>query len=503
MQLARTSQPRPHRIGVLDVDRLYRVLGVEIPDAVTAVTAAVTHDSRVVVPGGVFVAIRGFSVDGVDFVPQALARGAGLVVAERDVPGAPTAVVGDARLALAKLAVAVAGDPSSQLQVYGITGTNGKTTSSYVLHAILTAAYGSPRTGFMTTTEIGVGAVREYAVRTTEEAPRVQGTLARMRDAGVIHVVLETSSHGIHLQRVTGTRYAAALFTNLTRDHLDLHGTMEAYYRTKRRLFEWATGPKLANADDGYGRRLAAEISGTLTFGLDASADYRITGERVQGTGTDFGLTTPRHGSLTLHTPLLGDYNVHNVAGAAALALEIGIPADTLTAAIAAMPQVPGRFERVAAALPYGFEVVVDYAHTDVGLAAVLEVARRVARDRGAGGRVICVYGATGDRDRAKRPLMGQIASRLADIAVITTDDAYAEDPREIAAEVAAGADMSRTEVIIDRRSAIAHALRLARPGDLVVVAGKGHERVQHLPTGDRDFHDATVVTELLSLLPE
>ncbi|MGI8416538.1 MAG: glutamate ligase domain-containing protein, partial [Nakamurella sp.] len=195
--------------------------------------------------------------------------------------------------------------------------------------------------------------------------------------------------------------------------------------------------------------------------------------------------------------------NVHNVAGAAALALEIGISADTLIAAAAAMPQVPGRFERVAAAHPDGFEVVVDYAHTDVGLAAVLEVARRVARDRGAGGRVICVYGATGDRDRAKRPLMGRIASQLADIAVITTDDAYTEDPAEIAAEVAAGANMNRTAVIIDRRSAIAHGLSLARPGDLVVVAGKGHERVQHLPTGDRDFHDATVVAELLAPPPE
>lgn len=479
-------------------EQLSEILGTSIPDSVTAVDA-VTHDSRAVRAGGAFVAIPGFTVDGVTFVPQAMANGASLVIAERDVPGAPTAVVPDARVALADLAVEVAGHPSRELTVYGITGTNGKTTTSYVLHAILSAAYGAERTGLMTTAEIVVGTEREAAVRTTGEAPQVQGNLERMRAAGVTHVVLETSSHGIHLHRVRGTRYAAALFTNLTRDHIDLHGSMEDYYLTKRKLFEWTDGPKLSNADDEYGARLARDVPGTLTFGVVESADYRISDARVEGAGTTFTLRTPEHGDLTLRTPLLGDYNVHNVAGAAAIALETGMDPDTLVRAVAEMAQVPGRFERVPAAVDRGFEVVVDYAHTDVGLELVLQVARDVLAAQDGGGRLICVYGAAGDRDPAKRPLMGAVASRLADVAIVTTDDAYTEDPQAIADEVMAGADAGDTSVVLDRREAIRAALAQARPGDVVVVAGKGHERVQHLPTGDVDFHDATVVTEELA----
>ncbi|AKU14629.1 UDP-N-acetylmuramoyl-L-alanyl-D-glutamate--2,6-diaminopimelate ligase [Luteipulveratus mongoliensis] len=482
---------------LLDHAALGDILGVDVPESVTSV-GAVTHDSRDVVPGGAFVAIPGFLVDGVDFVPQALSRGASLVVAEREVPGVPTAIVPDARTALARLAVEVTGRPSEKLTVYGITGTNGKTTSSYVLHAILSAAYGTDHTGLMTTAEIAVGDSREVSERTTGEAPIVQGNLARMVDAGVQHVVLETSSHGIHLHRVLGTHYAAALFTNLTRDHIDLHGTMEDYYLTKRRLFEWTAGPKLSNVDDVYGKRLAEEIPGTLTFGLSENADYRIVGERVEGGGTAFELQTPR-GMLELKTPLLGDYNVHNVAGASAIALEMGMDPEVLVRAVETMDQVPGRFERVPAALDHGIEVVVDYAHTDIGLQAVLDVARDVAQARGADARVICIYGAAGDRDKAKRPLMGQVASRLADVGIITTDDAYSEDPQAIADEVATGADLSRTTIVLDRRKAIELALSQARPGDVVVVAGKGHERVQHLPDGDIEFHDATVVNELLA----
>ncbi|TWE11276.1 UDP-N-acetylmuramoyl-L-alanyl-D-glutamate--2,6-diaminopimelate ligase [Rudaeicoccus suwonensis] len=480
----------------LDQTAVARVLGVDVPPLPRPIVA-VTHDSRAVVPDGAFVAINGFTSRGSDFVPQALANGATLIVAEAPIEGVPTAVVPSDRIALAALATEFAGNPSHDLTVYGITGTNGKTTSSYVLHAILTAAYGESATGLMTTAEIIVGSEHETAIRTTGEAPQVQGNLARMRDAGVTHVVLETSSHGIHLHRVDGTRYAAALFTNLTRDHLDLHGTMEDYYLVKRRLFEWTAGPKLSNADDVYGARLATEIEGTLTFGLAAEADYRISGERTEGTRTVFELHTPGHGDLTLSIPLLGDYNVHNVAGAAGLALEMGMSPQLLTSAVSEMAQVPGRFERVPAAQEFGFEVVVDYAHTDIGLRAVLDVARDVAGDH----RVICVFGACGARDKDKRPKMGAAASELADEAIITTDDAYNEDPAAIADEVYAGADPRHTEVIIDRRAAIDAALGQARPGDVVVVAGKGHETVQHLPTGDVPFHDTTVVTELLTAL--
>ena len=494
---------------------LEKMLGASVPESVDGIDA-VTHDSRAAKPGGAFVAIPGFTVDGVTFVPQALANGASLVVAERDVKDAPTVVVPDARVALAALATATAGHPSHDVTVYGITGTNGKTTSSYVLHGILSAAYGEEKTGLLTTAEIVVGREREPAVRTTGEAPQVQGNLARMRDAGVEHVVLETSSHGIHLHRVAGTRYAAALFTNLTRDHLDLHGTMEDYFLTKRRLFEWTDGPKLTNVDDAYGARIVAEVPGTLGFGVSENADYRITNVHPSDGGTAFTLTTPQRlldgrdapGVIDLQMPLLGDYNVHNVAGASAIALEIGMPLDTLVDAVAHMAQVPGRFERVPAATAKGFEVVVDYAHTEVGLELVLDVARAVVgRDHADGGlrsegrRVICVYGAAGRRDPAKRPKMGEVASRLADVNIITNDDTYDEDPQAIADEVMAGADPSNTTIVLDRRDAIRQALTQARPGDIVVVAGKGHERVQHLPGGDVDFHDTTVVTELLAEL--
>ena len=473
------------------------VLSTEVP--VEGEFTAVTNASNQVQPGGVFVAIKGFTSDGAKYAPDAISRGARLVVAQEPIDGVPTAVVPDARVALAQLACAFAGDPSHELTVYGVTGTNGKTTSSYVLHGILSAAYGEDAAGLLTTAEIVVGRHREPAVRTTGEAPVVQGNLRRMLDGGAKHVVLETSSHGLALHRVLGTRYAAGLFTNLTRDHLDFHPDMEDYYRTKRRLFERTDGPKLVNADDEYGRRIADEVDGTLTYGASADADYRIEDVRLEGAGTAFMLKTPAGQSLSFRTPLLGDYNVHNVAGASALLLEMGMDADTLVAAAQTIPQVPGRFERVPAAADRGFEVIVDYAHTDDALRALLEVAREVTSTRGDDARLIVVYGAAGERDPAKRAPMGTVASRLGDINIITTDDAYSEDPQAIADEVMSGADSSNTAVVLERREAIRQALDEARPGDVVVVAGKGHERVQHLPTGDVDFHDPTVVTELLA----
>ena len=463
-----------------------------MPRGVEAVSG-VTHDSRAVLPGYAFVAVPGFKHDGTLFADEAARRGAALVVAERPVGGVPTAVVPDAREALAALARAVHGDPSAALAVYGVTGTNGKTTTSYVLHAVLSGARGEERCGLMGTAETIVAGRRRPAVRTTPEAPEVQGTLAEMLGAGVEHVVMEVSSHGVALKRVTGTRFAGALFTNLTRDHLDLHGTMEEYFAAKRELFLWTEGPKLANAEDPWGRRLASEVGDVLTFGGPEDADYRVEGVEAAGDGTRFTL---RHagGGLELQSPLLGAYNVLNVAGAAGLALATGVEPEEVGRAVEDMGQVPGRFERVVASRNLGFEVVVDYAHTGVGLEAVLRVARGVAA-----GRVICVFGAAGDRDGARRPGMGRVASRLADRSIVTTDDAYTEDPREIAREVAAGADPSRTEVELDRRAAIRRALLAAGPGDVVVVAGKGHETVQHLPEGDVPFHDATVVEELLA----
>ena len=481
---------------ILDRSRLARILGAEVPSGVLGV-AGVAHDSRSVGPGFAFVAIPGFKRDGTQFAADALGRGASLVVAEREIPGVPTAVVPDARAALAALAREVHGDPSRSMEVYGVTGTNGKTTTSYALYAILACAFGEGRCGLMTTAETISGGVRRPAVRTTPEATEVQGTLAAMLASGVSRAVVEVSSHGLALGRVGGTRFAGALFTNLTRDHLDLHGTMEEYYGAKRELFFMSEGPKLANAEDEWGRRLAGEVEDVRTFGAAGDADYRVADVEAFRGGTRFSLHHPG-GVLWLETPLLGPYNVLNVAGAASLALAVGVGEEAVGVAVRRMEQVPGRFERVATGAEHGFEVVVDYAHTDVGLEAVLGVAAEVARADG-GGRVICVFGAAGERDGAKRPKMGRVASRLADLSFVTTDDAYAEDPAKIAEAVLAGADASRTRIELDRREAIRRALGEARPGDVVVVAGKGHETVQHLPEGDVPFHDATVVRELLA----
>jgi UDP-N-acetylmuramoyl-L-alanyl-D-glutamate--2,6-diaminopimelate ligase len=479
--------------------QLTRILGTEPPPGVEGV-GGVTHDSRLVEPGFAFVAIPGFQRDGTEFVPEALQRGAALVVAECGLPpSVPAVVVPDSRAALAALARAVFGEPSAKMSVYGVTGTNGKTTTSYALYSIL-AAHTPEKCGLMTTAEVLFGGERRTPARTTPEATEVQGTLREMLDAGVEHAVLEVSSHGVALKRVTGTRFVGALFTNLTRDHLDLHGSMEEYYRAKCELFHWvgAQGPKLANADDSYGRRLAEEIPGVETFGVAEDADYRVEGVRSARGGTAFLLRHPG-GVLKVESPLLGGYNVENVAGAAALALALGVGEEVLSRAVREMGQVPGRFERVVPGGRFGFEVIVDYAHTDVALEAALNVARGVV-DAG-GGRVLCVFGAAGDRDVAKRPLMGRVASSLAESSIITTDDAYTEDPEKIAREVAAGAEGGRYEVVLDRRVAIRRALEVARPGDVVVVAGKGHERVQHLPGGDVPFHDASVVRELLEEL--
>ncbi len=466
----------------------------------------VAHDSRRVEPGFAFVAVPGFKRDGAEFASEAIRRGAALVVAERRVPNEPnTVVVPDARAALAALACAVSGDPSADMAVHGVTGTNGKTTTSYALYTILAAAHTPERCGLMTTAELVFRGERRPTIRTTPEATEVQGTLGEMLAVGVEHVVLEVSSHGVALKRVTGTHIKGALFTNLTRDHLDLHGSMEEYYKAKRELFYWAEGPKLANADDAFGRRLREEVRSVETFGAAEDADYRVEEVRSLPGGTTFLLRYPG-GSLEVESPLLGGYNVQNVAGAAALALALGVEEEVIASSVREMEQVPGRFERLVSPERFGFEVVVDYAHTDIGLEAVLNVARTATVPGNERlGRVVCVFGAAGDRDPAKRPLMGRVAAELAELSIVTTDDAYTEDPEKIACEVVAGSEggPGSYEVVLDRRAAIRRALEAAEPGDVVVVAGKGHERVQYLPQGDVHFHDATVVRELLKELEE
>ncbi|WP_374928235.1 UDP-N-acetylmuramoyl-L-alanyl-D-glutamate--2,6-diaminopimelate ligase [Kytococcus sedentarius] len=477
---------------------------------------AVTHDSRAVGAGAAFVAVSGFKSDGLRFAASALAGGASLVVAERAWPTQddrdadpqiaeleaagplPVVVVPNAREALGLLAAAVQGNPSGSMRVHGITGTNGKTTTSYVLYNLLAGILGAGKVGLSTTVEVIIDGVARPAMRTTPEAPLVQENLRRMADAGASDAVLETSSHGLELHRVTGVDYASAIFTNLTRDHLDIHGDMETYFQVKRQLFERTEGPRLSNVDDEYGRRLAEEFPGALTFGFSEDADYRITGTDLTLEGMQFTLRTPGHGDLRLEPPLVGDYNALNVAGAVAVALECGHDPVAVVDAVRGLGQVPGRFQRIPEAAEHGFTAVVDYAHTEVGLEMVLTVARRIADM--AGGRLLCVYGAAGERDAAKRPLMGEVVSRIADVGIITTDDPYGEDPVTIADEVMAGADAADTRIIIDRREALLAAVAEAREHDVLIACGKGDEPFQHLPEGDVDHHDPTSIREGLTL---
>lgn len=502
-----------------DVATALRLPEAAVPEAFAGSPGitAVTHDSRAVEPGAAFVAVSGFKSDGLRFAASALAGGASLVVAEREWPTVadreadpqiaeieaagplPVVVVPNARESLGLLAAAVNGNPSRSMRVHGITGTNGKTTTSYVLYNLLAGILGKDKVGLSTTVEVIIDGVGRPAMRTTPEAPLVQENLRRMVEAGASDAVLETSSHGLELHRVTGVEYASAIFTNLTRDHLDIHGDMETYFQVKRQLFERTEGPRLANVDDDYGRRLAREFPGSLTFGYSSEADYQIV-EPTDLTleGMQFTLRTPGHGELRLEPPLVGDYNALNVAGAVAVALESGHDPLAVVDAVKGLGQVPGRFQRIAEAADHGFMAVVDYAHTEVGLEMVLTVARKIADM--AGGRLICVYGAAGERDAAKRPLMGEVVSRIADVGIITTDDSYGEDPVTIADEVMAGADPADTHIVIDRREALLEAVAMARENDLLIACGKGDESFQHLPEGDVDHHDPTSIREGLSL---
>ncbi len=450
-------------------------------------------DARVVAPGTVFFCVPGFTRDGHDFAGQAVGRGAAALVVERplDDPalaGVPQILVADVRAAMAPAAAALHGDPTSRLVTTGITGTNGKTTSAYLLRALLEA--GGHRTGLLGTVSSVVGGVEEPTQRTTPEAIDLQRTFAAMEAAGDTHCVMEVSSHALELRRADAIHWAVALFTNLSQDHLDFHPDMESYFAAKRRLFEAAEGPAVVNVDDPHGRRLAAELerAGTIvTVGLQEGAAVRATDVSFGLSGSDFTLDGAR-----LHAPLPGRFNVVNVLGAIAAARVLGVSDATIAAALPEAGRVPGRFEPVDEGQP--FAVLVDYAHTPDGLENVLRAARELAR----AGRVIAVLGAGGDRDRGKRPLMGAVAAALADVAIVTSDNPRSEDPEAIVAEVLAGAGPGTT-ALVDRREAIRHAVGAARPGDVVVIAGKGHEQGQELAHGRKEpFDDVAVARDAL-----
>lgn len=466
------------------------------PDPGATPIASVVHRADAAGPGTLYAAVAGLRADGHDFAGEAVARGAVAVLAERplDVP-VPQVVVPDARLGLARAAAALHGHPSRSLAVVGVTGTNGKTTSAFLLRAVLEAA--GRRCGLIGTVEARVGGRALPVSHTTPDAVALQGLLARMRDAGDTACAMEVSSHALDQRRVAGIRFAAALFTNLTRDHLDYHSDVEDYYAAKRALFRRPEGegddpPGAANLDDPFGARLARE-TGALGYAVDAPADVRP--ERVAGlaTGIRVRLGTPR-GPVDVASALRGRFNLSNLTGVAAVAELLALPHDALVAGIAAVAGVPGRFEAVDCG--QGFPVIVDYAHTPDSLENVL----RAAREMVDGGRLIAVVGCGGDRDRGKRPQMGDAARTLADVAVVTSDNPRSEDPEAIIADIVGG-EGGPAELVVepDRRRAIAAAIARAARGDVIVVAGKGHEQGQERDGVVTPFDDRTVAREILT----
>ncbi len=446
-------------------------------------------DSRAVQPGDLFCAIPGFSVDGHEFAGAAIDRGAGALLVERLLPlEIPQLVVRDARAATAPAAARLAGDPTARLQVVGITGTNGKTTTSYLTRHLLQAT--GRQSGLIGTVEQVIGGVRQDGGRTTPEAPDLQAMFAAMIDAGDVACVMEVSSHALTLHRADAIHWSAVAFTNLSRDHLDFHPTMEDYFQAKRRLIAAAPEVAVVDLDDAYGARLAEEFPQALTVSIDAGgAQLQAQALRADAGGTSFTV-----GGVDTRVPLPGRFNVRNALTALGLAVQLGIDLEAAAAALPLAPVAPGRMEAIDEGQP--FAVFVDYAHTPDALERVLGSARGLTQ-----GRVLCVFGCGGDRDRGKRPEMGRAVDRGADVVIVTSDNPRSEDPATIIDDVLAGID-GPSVAIADRRQAIAHALDAAQPGDVVVIAGKGHEQGQTIAGVTHPFDDAQVARELLSETP-
>ncbi len=476
--------------------------------------SGLAYSSKSVSPGTLFFCVRGFKADGHDYAADAVERGAVALVCERPLGlGVPEVVVDDVRAAMGPAAARFHGDPTAELRVVGITGTNGKTTVAFLLRELLEAA--GIQAGLLGTVKQVVGGVEEPVTHTTPEAIDLQATFRRMADGGDTACAVEVSSHALELGRSAGIHFACRVFTNLTQDHLDFHSDMEAYFQAKRRLFD-GPGPAVVNLDDPYGRRLASEIEGAIGFSVassDTTADpaasggvpeqrfpsgtgtapiaaYRAHDVQFDVSGARFTADTP-DGPLAIQTPLPGLFNVSNALAALATARALGVDAETARAALATAGRVPGRLEPIEEGQRFG--VFVDFAHTPDSLDNVLRAARELTE-----GRLHVVFGAGGDRDRAKRPLMGEAAATRADRVIVTSDNPRSEDPEAIIAEVLAGTgpDVEREP---DRRAAIALALGTAAPGDVVVIAGKGHEQGQEFEGGRKEpFDDREVARAAL-----
>jgi UDP-N-acetylmuramoyl-L-alanyl-D-glutamate--2,6-diaminopimelate ligase len=460
----------------MNLERLVAALGpVEVLERAPVDVHDLAYDARAVTAGALFFCVPGSRADGHDFAPEAVERGAVALVLERPLPlPVPQLLVADARAAMAPAAAEFFGHPTDELEVVGITGTSGKTTTAFLVFAILAAA--GRRPGLLGTIEARVGGERRAVVRTTPEAIDLQRVFREMLDGGDRSCAMEASSHASVLHRLDCVRFSALVFTNLSQDHLDFHGDMESYFQAKRQLFLAGLPPAAVNVGDEHGRRLAAELRAPLTYGF--SDDAAIGPDALAG----------------IELRLRGRFNEENALAALAAARLLGIDDDAIKRGLESVRGIPGRFEAVDEGQP--FAVIVDYAHKPGALENVL----RAARDLAAGNRVLVVLGAGGDRDRGKRPQMGRIASELADLAIVTSDNPRSEDPDAIIAEIVAGAGAD-VDVEPDRAAAIARAVELARPGDVVVIAGKGAEQGQELADRTIPFDDRDAAREALRVL--
>jgi len=466
--------------------------------------------------GGVFLALKGSRTDGHDFIEQAVARGARAVVVERKLESSAnvtTIQVKHTRLALAKMASRYYGFPSQRLTVIGITGTNGKTTTSYLLESLFAAC--GHNVGVIGTVNIRQPGQSRTAQITTPESLDLQAILRQMLDSGVTHVIMEVSSHGLDMHRVDGTTFAAAIFTNLSQDHLDYHGTMAEYFQAKSRLFSQllittrGSAPlAVVNSDDSWGERLCAQVDGPLLrYGLSSSAQVRPSRVTSDLSGIAATVETPT-GELLLHSPLLGRVNLYNILAATAVGVGFNVPLPIIRRGLEALARVPGRLERLPCNL--GFEVVVDYAHTPDALQKALDALKELPHRR-----LLCVFGCGGDRDRSKRPLMGRAAAQRADLVIVTSDNPRSEEPKAIMADIEKGirplglpllsssspaelAGASGYLMIEDRARAIEVAIDSASSGDLVYIGGKGHETYQIIGTQRFDFDDRLVAGQAL-----
>ena len=461
---------------MMDLERLAAALGVtEVVGRAPVEIRDLAYDARTVTPGAVFFCVPGRQADGHDFAADAVERGAVALVVERPLEvDAPQVVVSDARAAMAVAADEFFERPTEELEVVGVTGTSGKTTTTFLLFAMLAAA--GRRPGLLGTVEARVGGERRGVQRTTPEAIDLQRLFREMLDVGDRSCALEASSHASELHRLDRVLFAALVFTNLSQDHLDFHGDMESYFQAKRRLFLEGGPPAAVNVADPYGRRLAQELPDALTFGF--ADDAEIGPQALAG----------------IDVKLRGRFNMENALGALAAGRLLGIADDAIARGVESVRGVPGRFEAIDEGQP--FTVIVDYAHKPGALENVL----RAARDLAADGRVICVVGAGGDRDRGKRPLMGRLASELADLTIVTSDNPRSEDPQTIIDEIVAGV-VGDVDVEPDRAAAISRAIERAHDGDVVLIAGKGAEQGQQLADRTVPFDDREAARDALRTL--